>query len=257
MKNIDYKTVVVLGMHRSGTSMIASILNKLGVSMGKVMLGKTPSNPLGHFEDKDFYDLNRKILKFAGGNWRNPPKEENILAQKDKFNKEIVDLIFIKNKEKYWGWKDPRTCLTIKFYLPYLKNPFFIVCHRQKKAVGESLLQRDSIEIQEGIKLWEIYETQIDIFFKEFSKLKRLDLYYENVIAETEENVRKIIDFINLNITKERYENAVSFILPKKEIRKLSKKVRIVNLVNAGLRKPWKVPGYVLKKFNVKERNKN
>ena len=63
MKNIDYKTVVVLGMHRSGTSMIASILNKLGVSMGKVMLGKTPSNPLGHFEDKDFYNLNRKILK--------------------------------------------------------------------------------------------------------------------------------------------------------------------------------------------------
>jgi len=111
MKNIDYKTVVVLGMHRSGTSMIASFLNKLGVSMGKVMLGKTPSNPLGHFEDKDFYDLNRKILKFAGGNWRNPPKEENILAQKDKFNKEIVDLIFIKNKEKYWGWKDPKLAL--------------------------------------------------------------------------------------------------------------------------------------------------
>ena len=257
MKNIDSKIVVVLGMHRSGTSMIAGGLSKIGINMGKRMLGRTPSNPLGHFEDEDFYNLNRKILDFTGGNWRNPPNEENILAQKDKFKKEIVDLIFIKNREKYWGWKDPRTSLTIQLYFPYLKNPYFIVCHRQAKAVAESLLQRDRIEIQEGMKLWEIYETRIDIFFKEFSKLKRLDLYYEKVIAEPQEAVRKIIDFVNLNTDKERYENAVDFVLPKKEIRKLSKKVRIVNLVNAGLRKPWKVPGYIFKKINVKGKNEN
>jgi len=257
MKKIDSKTVVTLGMHRSGTSLIAGILSKIGVNMGKRMLGRTFSNPLGHFEDEDFFNLNEKILEFTGGNWRNPPNKEDILAQKDKFRKEILDLISIKNKEKYWGWKDPRTSLTIQLYLPYLKNPCFIVCHRQAKAVTESLLQRDRIDIQEGMKLWEIYEKRIDIFFKEFSKLKRLDLHYENVIAEPEETVRKIIDFINLNITKERYENALSFVLPKKEIRKLSKKVRIINLVNAGLRKPWKVPRYIFKKVNVKEKNGN
>jgi len=257
MKKNNFKTVLVLGMHRSGTSMIAGVLSKIGINMGKRMLGRTPSNPLGHFEDEDFYNLNRKILEFAGGNWRNPPNEENILAQKDRFKKEIVDLIFIKNREKYWGWKDPRTSLTIQLYSPYYKNPYFIVCHRQAKAVAESLLQRDRIEIQEGIKLWGIYEKRIDIFFKEFSKLKKLDLYYENVIAEPEETVRKIIDFINLKITEEKYENAVDFIFPKKEIQKLSKKVRIVNLVNAGLRKPWKVPGYIFKKINVKGKNEN
>lgn len=251
------KIIIVLGMHRSGTSMIAGILSKIGINMGKRMLGRTPSNPLGHFEDEDFFNLNKKILEFTGGNWRNPPNEEDILAQKDKFKKEILNLISIKNKEKYWGWKDPRINLTMQLYLPYLKNPYFIVCHRQAKVVAESLLQRDRIEIQEGIKLWEIYEKRIDIFFKEFSKLKRLDLYYENVMAEPEETVRRIIDFINLNIAKERYENAVDFILPKKEIRKLSKKVRIVNLVNAGLRKPWKIPGYIFKKINVKGKNEN
>lgn len=85
------KEVIILGMHRSGTSMVAGVLSRVGINMGKVMLGKTPSNPLGHFEDEDFYNLNRKILEFAGGNWRNPPNEEDILVQKDKFKKEIVD----------------------------------------------------------------------------------------------------------------------------------------------------------------------
>jgi hypothetical protein len=259
MKKNNLKTIIVLGMHRSGTSTVAGILYKIGINMGQKMLGKNHSNPLGYFEDKEFVDLNNRILGTSGGNWDSPPSEKNIIAQKNKFEKEIRNLVSIKNKDnsKYWGWKDPRTSLTIQLYLPYLKNPCFIVCHRQAKAVTESLLQRDRIEIREGRKLWEIYEKRIDIFFKEFSKLKRLDLHYENVIAEPEETVRKIIDFINLNISKERYENGLGFVLPKEEIRKLSKKVRIINLVNAGLRKPWKVPRYIFKKVIVKEKNEN
>ena len=172
------KIIIVLGMHRSGTSTIAGALNKIGINIGDRMLRRTPSNPLGNFEDLDFVNLNEKILKISSGSWKSPPIEKNIIYQKDKFKKEIKDLISIKseNKSKYWGWKDPRTSLTIQLYLPYLKNPYFIVCHRQAKVVAESLLQRNRIEIQEGRKLWEIYEKRIDIFFKEFSKLKRLDL---------------------------------------------------------------------------------
>ncbi|ABN70622.1 hypothetical protein Smar_1536 [Staphylothermus marinus F1] len=47
----EERTVVVLGMHRSDTSMIAGILNILGVYMGERLLGASWSNPLGHFED--------------------------------------------------------------------------------------------------------------------------------------------------------------------------------------------------------------
>jgi len=70
------KTVIVLGMHRSGTSMVSGVLNILGVDIGKDLLGNHWSNPLGHFENNDFRNLNTQILKEAGGDWLNPPSRE-------------------------------------------------------------------------------------------------------------------------------------------------------------------------------------
>ena len=120
---IHNKIVIVLGMHKSGTSMVAGSLKKLGVNMGK---DTTPdsTNPLGHFEDKEFVTLNSQILKKAGGSWTNPPAKEKILIQKEYFLRKIESLIQ-KQKSELWGWKDPRTCLTIELYLPYLINSYF------------------------------------------------------------------------------------------------------------------------------------
>jgi len=82
MNKLESKTVVVLGMHRNGTSMTSGILSKLGIDMGRELIGKKVSNPLGHFEDKDFLDLNIKILKEAGGgSWDSTPAREDILDQ--------------------------------------------------------------------------------------------------------------------------------------------------------------------------------
>ncbi|GAG72835.1 unnamed protein product, partial [marine sediment metagenome] len=244
MNNSQSKTVIVLGMHRSGTSMVAGILNKLDINMGKKMIGKSASNPLGHFEDKDFFDLNNRILETSGGSWDFPPEEEDIIAQKDKFKKEIRDLVTVKSegRSKYWGWKDPRTSLTIKLYLPYLSNPYFIVCHRETMDVAESLQRRNDMEIQKGIKLREIYKERICKFFTEFPKLRKIDLYYKDVMQDPKECVRKIVNFLNIQVNKEEHQKAINFILPKGKIHKLEKKVRILNwlyLIIAGFKKPW------------------
>ncbi|MBA7709205.1 hypothetical protein ES703_118117 [subsurface metagenome] len=104
-------------MHGSATSLIAGGLHKFGVNMGKELLGgagskiKTP-----HFENMDFLRLNGRILKTAGGSWDNPPPEKKILALKKRFEPEIKKLV--REKSGLWGWKDSRTTLTIKLYLP-------------------------------------------------------------------------------------------------------------------------------------------
>ena len=46
--------LVVTGMHRSGTSMVAAYLQQAGVSIGRNLIGPAPGNPRGHFEDRDF-----------------------------------------------------------------------------------------------------------------------------------------------------------------------------------------------------------
>ena len=56
--------VPILGMHRSGTSMLASILSVLGVKLGPHLLPPNLDNPLGFFEDRFFLQTNIALLKF-------------------------------------------------------------------------------------------------------------------------------------------------------------------------------------------------
>ena len=70
MKN---KTFIVLGMHRSATSLLARGLHMSDIVMGERLLGKSESNKYGHWEDVDFVELNESILHSAGGTWDNPP----------------------------------------------------------------------------------------------------------------------------------------------------------------------------------------
>src|SRR4030043_1906721 len=87
------KTFVVLGMHKSATSLIAGALHNFKVNMGERLMGWDEFNKVGYFEDLDFYKLNETILKQAGGSWYNPPSEKKILALKKKFAPEIKRLI--------------------------------------------------------------------------------------------------------------------------------------------------------------------
>lgn len=219
------KIIVILGMHRSGTSMIAGILNMLGIDMGKELIGKHWSNPLGHFENKKFLELNEKILRKAGGVWNRPPEEEQILAQVGIFSEEIKNLIQ-SNESKFWGWKDPRTSLTIELFLPYLDNPYFLVCHRDASAIARSLKRRDNMRLEQGIKLTKIYNKRIERFFKMHNGLNRLDLFYEKITSNPKEGVEKIVDYLEIQPSEQVFQKALYLIVPREQMQKISKEMR-------------------------------
>src|SRR5205823_3159545 len=54
--------LIVTGMHRSGTSFVASLLAAWNVRMCNHSLPADGGNPAGYFEDVDFLELNRRIL---------------------------------------------------------------------------------------------------------------------------------------------------------------------------------------------------
>lgn len=174
MKKTTTKTFVILGMHRSATSLIAGALNNFGVNMGEKLLGGRgdPKKRIPHFEDLEFLRLNEEILFQAGGSWDNPPPERKILALKEKFAPKIKSLI--ERKKGLWGWKDPRTTLTIKLYLPYLKNPHFICCFREPIEVAKSLYRRQKMPIKKGLKLAKIYNKRLLKFLREIYENPRL-----------------------------------------------------------------------------------
>jgi len=79
--------IVVLGMHRSGTSLVAGILRNAGVLMGDKFLPPDEFNLRGYFEDTDFLWINKGILESAGASWYAPPTVELILSRGEKFRR--------------------------------------------------------------------------------------------------------------------------------------------------------------------------
>jgi len=194
--------VVVLGMHRSGTSMVAGILAKLGVFMGKSLLGPTPGNPAGHWEDREFLAINEEILRRAGGSWDSPPSHEATMAV--DVSGDIERLIHKRANLSIWGWKDPRTVLTIEHYTPYLIGPLYIAVFREREAVVKSLMCRNYMIARVANALYDTYDDRLAAFL---DNRQQLQVQYEDVIADPECGVRWIADYVGLPVTGEAIEH--------------------------------------------------
>lgn len=116
------KTVIVLGLACSGTSVIAGMLHHMGVNMNPSNNIK-PGYPYGSFEDVDLQHLTR-ILTLK------KPKPEERLTKREIKSK-IKALIEKRTEDNdIWGFKNALTYQCLEWFLPYIKNPYFVVIFR-------------------------------------------------------------------------------------------------------------------------------
>ena len=153
------KTFIVLSMHRSASSLVAKSLHEAGVHMGDKLLSGHADNPEGHFEDLDF--LRTNISMMGGDNWRNPDTKV--------YDIDVSPLVKAKDIKPLWGFKDPRTALTIDKYYDYFEDPIIVALFRNPEMVGKSLEARGDMTKEEGIKLAKQYNRKIlDFLNKKF-----------------------------------------------------------------------------------------
>lgn len=224
------RSVTVLGMHRSGTSLVTGVLKHLGVDMGEP---NPPTilwdSPLGQIEDLEFVNLDDKILKAAGGSWDKPPPHEAIMQQKSEFAGRIRELIASK-KSAFWGWKTCRNSLTIDLYLPYLPDPKFIVCRRDAEAVCQSLESRSGMDTSIGMELDGIYNNRLDSFVSQVVNVPLIfELKYESVSAKKAEFVDRITDFLGIRVNSDMRNRAIESILSHRAIRELSDNMKAMS----------------------------
>jgi hypothetical protein len=151
------KTFVILGCHRSASSLVAKALHEAGVHMGDELLSGLPDNPEGHFEDMDFLKKNVELL---GGNiWNDVDRE---LTDAD-----TSALIAAKNVHPLWGWKDPRSVLTIEKYYDHLDDPIIIGLFRKPELVAKSMARRGDISEVDALALAKAYNRKIIDFLSE------------------------------------------------------------------------------------------
>lgn len=207
------KTVIVLGMHRSGTSVTAGVLKRLGVDVGRKLLPGPGYNPTGFFENLEFVNLNANILRSLGGNWRKPPPQEAIL-KRARENASKIEEVVKRNIRELWGFKDPRTALTIEALHPYLPNVHVVRTRRSPKAIAQSLKSRDGMDEALSLELCATYNAHIDEYLKRYG-VPNITVDYNQLIENPRAVIDRIINFLGIHPSREQVEEAVRLVVPE------------------------------------------
>ncbi len=154
--------LLVIGMHRSGTSAVTGALGAMGFNLVSAddRMDWPESNP-EHWESISVTLHNEDLLDRLGGGWDAPPElpggwEQNpgLLGGADP----TALMATAYPEEGPSVWKDPRLCLLLPYWRDVLASPLAtILVWRSPMAVARSLQQRDGMAISDGLALWERY----------------------------------------------------------------------------------------------------
>ena len=157
--------LLVLGMHRSGTSAIAGALRLCGAWVGEEteLTGTNVENPHGFWERRDMRQICDRLLHTAGADWWKVASFDPvaiphaILAeQRREFGKVISAL----DEHETWVVKEPRLCLLLPVLRDYITDPVCIYIFRNPLEVARSLQMRNGFGIAAGLALWEVYNRR-------------------------------------------------------------------------------------------------
>lgn len=149
--------VIVLGMHRSGTSCLAGCLESAGLYLGAVNT-QAPFNARGNRENRAIMDLNDAVLAASGGAWDDPPGRVDWCEEHKQRRDEIVAAY---PKDTAWGFKEPRTLLTLAGWLEALPNARLVGTFRHPAAVAQSLKHRNAFTEDKSHALWLAYNRRL------------------------------------------------------------------------------------------------
>jgi hypothetical protein len=207
MPQLRTDPVIVLGVHHSGTSVVSEILHRHGIFMQANM---------PHWESKFFTRrINNEVLLGGGDAWaRFPlPAEEEILAHTDQAQKEIARSGYRKYVQSGydgaspWGFKDPRSCLTLPALLKIFPNARLLHVVRAPLDVARSLVTRPkaavgTIEDQSyWLRLWEEYIARLSRHA--YRHPQYFEFRYETMCESPANTFRQVFAFVDVPFTNE------------------------------------------------------
>ena len=171
IRNYISQPFIVIGMHRSGTTLLANAMNEAGICMG---VFRDHNGEAMHF-----LSLNQQLLWADDASWINPkvpsgkgvelPKANEMYAEHIKsMSSNAAKLRLLHNAP--WGWKDPRNTFTLKHWLHIFPEAKVIHVLRDGRDVALSLQARNSFKgevfdeklnkLDFNFALWESYVTE-------------------------------------------------------------------------------------------------
>lgn len=155
--------VFVLGMHRSGTSALARVLNLLSFHLGDSLLGAGEGNSTGHWEPIPVIEINERVLAALGRTWSDLRQMQPDWLQNADVRGLLPEASLLLAREYVphhrWSIKDPRICRLLPFWLQALSQQSSVRCSaviavRHPWEVAASLNRRDGLPLSHGLLLW-------------------------------------------------------------------------------------------------------
>lgn len=202
------KLIVVLGMHRSGTSVITRGLQVLGVDLGDRLMPPAHDNEKGFWEDLDINALNIALLEAIGHDWHTLTPvlaEELTTPVVEDFKLRALDMLRGKlSAGKPFGLKDPR----IPRLLPFWQDVFahlqvqvsYVIACRNPMSVARSLAKRDNFDLEKGYYLW--LEHMLFSLTRTVDQT-RIVVDYDSVMEDPANQLRRIAQSLGLTFNPE------------------------------------------------------
>ena len=181
--------ILILGMHRSGTSALTGLLNLLGVELGAPLIGARPRNPKGHWELEEAVLNHDDFLRSVDRSW----SDLRPLATDWKKSSEAMFLAaairrIIRTQfsdSTLWGVKDPRLCLLLPLWADVLAETELdmkvILMLRHPLEVAASLKERNDFGTLYGETLWLRYVIDS---WKNSGSFPRVIVTYDELLTD-------------------------------------------------------------------------
>ena len=222
------QAILVLGMHRSGTSAVCGAINLLGVSAPKTLMPAHANNPRGYWESYPLFLANDELLASAGSAWHDwrclsPQwmKSRDAQAWRQRI-KEVITEEYAN--EPLFFIKDPRICRFLPFYLSVLSelsvSPVAILPVRNPLEVARSLRRRDNLTVSRSILIWLRHVLEAEYYSRD---IPRSFVLYDRFLVDwrqsflqiarhlgvvwpeySSESTEKVDQFLSLELWRER-----------------------------------------------------
>jgi hypothetical protein len=273
--NVLRSPIIFIGMHRSGTSMLADLLKQLGMFLGY---------GIQHNESIFFNHLNLYIEDVCNCGWDNPeslvyldgcsPIRSIVL---DYLHKRLtgpdVTLYFrplrlnrlfpkimwkrrsFKELNSSWGWKDPRNTFTAGLWKELFPNAKYVHIYRNGVDVAASLRQRETdllkqrpidapyvsprcCSLKAAFDLWASYIEKAFGITEEVGEANTLHVSYEELLKSPIQKMQDIISFCDINTDHDSLDKVLNSLDPRRSY-KFVGNIELENLYLQVKNHPW------------------
>ncbi len=211
--------IVILGMHRSGTSVISGLISLQGFDLGVSEMPLREDNPKGFFENHAIYRFNQNILEEYNTSWDNYSFTFNQIKPGDLKRYELKAKEILKKEfgiARHIFIKDPRMCLLFPLWETVLKELGFnikvVFVYRSPMEVALSLQSRNDFVLKKSVLMWSHYCFQAE---RNSRSYERKVVHYAHDLEDLDVFVKGLSEFLNIELNQDLYQSAHELYTPK------------------------------------------